>query len=271
MGFERKKEEKEEELSAPYWMLTYGDLMGQLLCFFVILFTLSTIDPAKFEEVLGAIKSEFGTGESSRSDEPISAKEIIQALTKQSSEPGPSSGVMYEDISGFYVRVTTLRTGVVLAVGGRPLFDPGSAEIRDDAKPILREVAQLTAGYRNRIRVVGHTEPSETPVDPEIKAKPREDQMYWLSFARGNNVRKFLTDPEALGEGKDNEGFAKYRIHPSRIEVDAASSHQPWVSNLGEGTKELKDTDTVGKKFNRRVEVVVTEELVPWSSITGGG
>ncbi|MBN4066678.1 hypothetical protein JYU14_01175 [Simkania negevensis] len=47
-------------LSAPFFMLTYGDLMTLLLVFFVLLFAMSTIEVVKFQAQIGAIKGALG-------------------------------------------------------------------------------------------------------------------------------------------------------------------------------------------------------------------
>ena len=45
----------------PDWMVTYGDLMTLLLCFFVIIVSLSEIkEDEKFQEVMDSIRSAFG-------------------------------------------------------------------------------------------------------------------------------------------------------------------------------------------------------------------
>ncbi|SCA58682.1 hypothetical protein AB751O23_AK_00090 [Chlamydiales bacterium SCGC AB-751-O23] len=49
-----------EELTAPFFMLTYGDLMTLLLTFFILLFTMSTIQVVKFQAQIGAIKGALG-------------------------------------------------------------------------------------------------------------------------------------------------------------------------------------------------------------------
>ena len=48
----RQKKEESSGGGAPAWMSTFSDLMNLLLCFFVLLFSMSTIDAQKFEEVV---------------------------------------------------------------------------------------------------------------------------------------------------------------------------------------------------------------------------
>ncbi len=45
---------------SPAWMATFSDLMNLLLCFFVLLFAMSTIDEDKFEELVASLSASFG-------------------------------------------------------------------------------------------------------------------------------------------------------------------------------------------------------------------
>ena len=47
----RKKPEESGGGGSPAWMATFSDLMNLLLCFFILLFSMSTVDAAKFEEI----------------------------------------------------------------------------------------------------------------------------------------------------------------------------------------------------------------------------
>ncbi|WP_026504249.1 OmpA/MotB family protein [Butyrivibrio sp. NC3005] len=55
-----KKKEEEVKKGLPAWQGTFGDLMNLLLCFFVLLFSMSTMDAAKYEEVAASFSSAFG-------------------------------------------------------------------------------------------------------------------------------------------------------------------------------------------------------------------
>ncbi|WP_026508761.1 OmpA/MotB family protein [Butyrivibrio sp. MC2013] len=54
-----KKREEEPPKGSPAWVGTFGDLMNLLLCFFVLLFSMSTMDAAKFEEAAASFASAF--------------------------------------------------------------------------------------------------------------------------------------------------------------------------------------------------------------------
>lgn len=56
----RKKKEEEQAPGSPAWMATFSDLMNLLLCFFVLLFAMSSVDQEKFEELVVSLSASFG-------------------------------------------------------------------------------------------------------------------------------------------------------------------------------------------------------------------
>ena len=54
----RKKQEDPPKPAAA-WMNTFADLMNLLLCFFVLLFSMSTVDAQKFEQVAASFAQSF--------------------------------------------------------------------------------------------------------------------------------------------------------------------------------------------------------------------
>jgi chemotaxis protein MotB len=56
----KAKKEAPPKKGCPAWQGTFGDLMNLLLCFFVLLFSMSTLDAAKYEEVAASFSAAFG-------------------------------------------------------------------------------------------------------------------------------------------------------------------------------------------------------------------
>lgn len=54
-----KKKQEDPPKGSPAWMATFSDLMNLLLCFFVLLFSMSSVDAAKFEKVVASLQSTF--------------------------------------------------------------------------------------------------------------------------------------------------------------------------------------------------------------------
>ncbi len=55
----RKKKDGGGGGGAPAWMATFSDLMNLLLCFFVLLFSMSSVDAEKYELIVASLNSSF--------------------------------------------------------------------------------------------------------------------------------------------------------------------------------------------------------------------
>ena len=54
-----KRKPEEPPKGSPAWMATFSDLMNLLLCFFVLLFSMSSVDEAKYEELVVSLSNSF--------------------------------------------------------------------------------------------------------------------------------------------------------------------------------------------------------------------
>lgn len=92
----RKKKQEEAPAGSPAWMATFSDLMNLLLCFFVILFSMSSVDVAKYEEVAASLSKSFSifkAGDKSIGDGQLISSGMTQLndLGEQTVEVGKSS------------------------------------------------------------------------------------------------------------------------------------------------------------------------------------
>lgn len=55
----KKKKEPEKPKGVPAYMLTYGDMMTLLLCFFVLLISMSTMEVEKLQQAAASLKGAF--------------------------------------------------------------------------------------------------------------------------------------------------------------------------------------------------------------------
>lgn len=116
----KKPEEKIDE----DWMSTYGDMVTLLLCFFVMMLSVSKPDVAKYEQISAGLSEGLG-------------KKIIQR---------PIEMLMTElndDIQSLdlekKVAIGSDTQGIVLEFGGDMLFNRGSADHKPEALPALKE------------------------------------------------------------------------------------------------------------------------------------
>ena len=54
-----KKRQEEPPKGSPAWMATFSDLMNLLLCFFVLLFAMSSVDSDKWAQITASLSSNF--------------------------------------------------------------------------------------------------------------------------------------------------------------------------------------------------------------------
>jgi chemotaxis protein MotB len=223
---------------APDWLVTYGDAMTLLLCFFVILVSMSEIkDDKKFQQVIESLKLTFGGYEGGIKTipaDPNQANTILQKLLElvpktHTEKPSISSE---EGIKGTKYRVTNVREGVEIVIGGAISFEPYSATLLPEARQLLAETSQVVRGYNTIIEVRGHAAKKAWPTDSFYKG-PRD-----LSYERAKSVAR-----ELLAGG----------VREERINLLAMGDARPLRKQAY--TKERQAE-------NRRVEILVTEDLV---------
>lgn len=54
-----RRRQEDPPAGSPAWMATFSDLMNLLLCFFVLLFSMSTVDEEKYNQLVASITSAF--------------------------------------------------------------------------------------------------------------------------------------------------------------------------------------------------------------------
>lgn len=79
---------------APAWVMTFADLMSLLLAFFVLLFSFSELDKAKYKEVAGSLRDAFGVQQEIRTRDPPKGINIIaREFSPAVPEPTPRNEV----------------------------------------------------------------------------------------------------------------------------------------------------------------------------------
>lgn len=229
----------------PEYMLTYGDIMSLLLCFFVMLVSMSTIkEDADFRAAMESIRKAFGY---TTSPSPVPGDHlemnamtslidqlqemIIQRNRKGKGEQGEANTEQSQ--IGRASTVRRIRDGLQITVGGMSLFEEGSAELLPEAQEELKGLAEQIAGYNNRILIRGHT--SRVPLPANSKYQDKMD----LSYARAQGVKKFL---------------AANKVEERRMNVEACGDHEPVRLHAAAGYG--------SQAPNHRVEIIVKETMV---------
>lgn len=233
-----KKRAKKQPAGAPEWMVTFGDLMALLLTFFILIQMFSELKrDYEFQRVITAVKEAFGysggIGVLPVRDPPLrSIIEQLEHMALESNEETDVSQSPDEGVDGPHMRVTRVREGLMFTIGGPSTFDEFSAEIKPAVAEQLTKLASMVRGRNNKIEIRGHAGLKLIP--PDLKWRDLDD----LSYERAKNVRDILL-----------ENGIRDRV----IRMQAVGAREPI---------QPRSSDPNSVQENRRVDVVLTEELV---------
>ncbi|MDY0132887.1 MAG: flagellar motor protein MotB [Desulforegulaceae bacterium] len=241
-------EEDEGSGGSPAWMATFADLVTLLMCFFVLLFAMSTIQEETFKELVQSLRSalgvqtipEAGTREGlvMQSAKPDDSKPEKQAVDEmgamiqkeiQDIVTDVKELIMFNKLAGM-VDVKETEEGAVITISDLVLFKTGQAQITEDGLDILQKIAGVLKQFQYPIEIAGHTD--NIPIDTN------EFPSNWeLSSRRATEVVRYFI-------GKD--------LNPYSLSAAGYSSFCPVDTN---------DTED-GRAKNRRVEIVYRRQAI---------
>lgn len=228
------------------WMDTYGDMVTLLLCFFVLLYSMSTISEENWKALVMSFNPEAvqaitatpgGDGPDAAADEQggymsegsdISQEDIddqiealYQALKTYVSQQGAESSISVTKGDGF----------VYICFNQSVFFEPDKADLKADSFEVLSVVSGMlddAVEAIDEIRIMGHTAQADTSRPNYVE----EDRT--LSSQRATNVLIYIQQNTT--------------IDPARLISEGYGQWRPIASN---------DTPE-GREQNRRVEMVIS-------------
>lgn len=230
---------KKQAAGVPEWVVTYGDMMSLLLCFFILLAAFSELKKEhEYQRVITAVKEAFGysggVGVMPTDDPPLrSMIELLESMAQRNPKEAKVAESPVRGIEGKHTRVSKVREGLMFTIGGHMTFEPASAELKPEAKEELRKIAQLLRGRRNKIAVRGHAATKLLPPDAPFS------DLLDLSYHRAKATARFLVDEGGLDEDV--------------VVIEVRGDTEP-LRNRAIGPK--------AQTINRRVEVIMTEVMV---------
>ncbi len=158
------KKKKEECKGFPAWLTSFGDLMSLLLTFFILLFSMSTINIQKFVLVLKSLLSVFrgpsaiqhGMFPEGMKFSPFPKaypkfkKKEIKKVINQVKEFLKKNGLNTQVVDGGdYITIRVFSDG---------MFDLCSSEVNPKAIPAIRYLEEKLKKYNVPLLIAGHTD-----------------------------------------------------------------------------------------------------------------
>ncbi|MCK4578895.1 MAG: OmpA family protein [Candidatus Marinimicrobia bacterium] len=217
---------------APFWLTTYGDMVTLLLTFFVLMFAMSTINERKFLQASYSLQAALGVLEKNISvigEESMAIgttglnEDQIDLLRSLDAIAELFEDVVLQEVASMEV----VGPGqVVVRLGDELLFDPGRANLKPEARLVLRGIVQSIVGKTDQVWVEGHTD--------NLPINNVEFSSNWeLSTARAVSVVRVL----------QKEGVPAEQL--------AAVGHSEYIP-LG------PNSTAAGRALNRRVELYIS-------------
>jgi chemotaxis protein MotB len=236
-----KKHKHEEHENHERWLVSYADFITLLFAFFVVMYSVSSVNDGKMKTVAVSItealnptntsaskiriQSDSPGGPSRSRDITVDMKlfrRIVEAI--QPVKKGDMHGLAPS------VAVTREDRGVVVSIADTVAFAPGRADLLPEVHDTLTRVASVLREFPHQVRIEGHTD--NVPIHTAQFASNWE-----LSLARATNLVRFL------GEGG--------HLPQDRLAAGGFGEYHPVASNE---TQE-------GRAKNRRVELVVVKSI----------
>lgn len=227
-----------KEPTAPLWCLTYGDLLTNILCFFVLLLMFATFGMKRsslqetraiemsFEQPMGAPRNDgmyqwlvSGGKGVLLMPNPRNKSEISRIVRRVKAQV---QNLKMRD----QILVTGDRQGVKIRIPAGVMFQGGSTSLKPEAEQVLDALVPVIGELNHYVRIDSHCDD-----------KPKKSAAYptnWeMSSARACSILRFFTEKKGL----DAERFSAQGFADSR----------PEVENITEMDREI----------NRRVEIMI--------------
>lgn len=261
----RRYQGREPQVGSDRWIVSYADFITLLLAFFVVMYSISSVNEGKYRVLsdslsgifLGAQRSfdQVSVGDLSLRQPSRDIGLLDQSPAQQSGRLEPVSddaqapalmqiqsdakARFQELIADGELSLSANKLWLEIEIGSGVLFASGSATPNLSADPLLEALAILLKPYPNPMHVEGYTD--NQPIQSELYPSNWE-----LSAARAAGVVRML---------------AHFGVAPERMAAVGYAQYQPKVSNLS----------ARGRSRNRRVVIIVSRDAGVQRALSGYG
>lgn len=175
---------EEDDENPDRWLVSYADFITLLFAFFVVMYSVSSVNQGKYKELSSSINNAFSK-EKAKTD--ITTNALNQSTTTQVAENAPPplpsnlqsatqalevaemttlgktlAEILSPVIKQGNARVIQNNQGLQIDIKDEVLFNAGSADLLENAKPWLTELALPILNSNHNMMVEGHTD--NTPI-----------------------------------------------------------------------------------------------------------
>ena len=230
------------------WLISYADFITLLFAFFVVMYSISSVNEAKYQTFSDSLNTAFTSQTNAQPNPNVSNEQerLLKALVdKRTARLGEQqrkiqdrmnslaqglSQVMSPLIEQQQVSVYPTPRGVVIDISASSLFKTGEAVLQPGALQVLHAVSTVLGKEALPIEVEGHTD--------DIPITTAQFPSNWeLSSARASSVVRLL-----IANG----------VPEQRLSVVGLASTQPLAPN---------DSPT-NRARNRRVSITILSPIV---------
>ena len=231
---------RKEGQPLPPWLMSYGDLVTLMLCFMVLMVSLSTIDNRAIKSVLGSRKSPV-PGEYSLPDSPDAlerARQFSHGVQAGNENTAREFTSLKNDLTRQHagdIAVEENSFFQTISINSEALFEAGSATLSAEGKQMMDRVLPYLQAAGFPVVIEGHTGPRRDEEGRSFVAAlfdKTRDSTWTLSLERAVSVYGHFFAAGVAKEILRVEGFGQY---------------QPRFTTL---TRE-------GRRKNRRVDLVL--------------
>lgn len=254
---QKKKQEQPVEEGLPLWMGTFADMMTLLFAFFVLLFSMATIDPVKVSAMQDAMIEGTVSIENTSPDSGSGTAMMSVNQIKESLETIIDSLDLGDDAT-----ISSDPRGVVLEIDGDICFPSLSSDLDLKFIEILREVTSQVMSHPSDKRTViieGHSDSDPIRPDqayhknPAVKAIEVWRTNRHLSSARASEVVEYLVD--------------SLQIHPGRLVAAGYGEFWPYGASWNDVKSGTVDESFIAdanktveqRNKNRRVKIIFSK------------
>ena len=243
----RRRKLPEEHDHHERWLISYADFITLLFGFFVVMYSISSLNEGKYRVLSDALVNAFKNTPSSeqparlnpppaRATTPLPSNTLETELDPKFKKRTEDMREIAQDllqvlaplVNDNQVKITQSLRGVTVEISAAVLFAPGQASLQPESAKALAAVAHLLAQAPNQIQVEGHTD--DAPINTVFYPSNWE-----LSSARASSVVRL---------------FSANGVAPERMVAIGYADNRPLVANA----------DNESRARNRRVTMLIVSE-----------